>query len=371
MYNNSNNAGYGGNSNAGYGGNSYGSNRPAETGYGGNSAGGYGGNSYGNNNSYGQQNGGGHGGSQRPGQSYGQQQSYGGQYNQQQQYGGQHSPNQGYGGSSRPGQYGQSNQYGGQYQGYNNYNQYGDQQQVAPGQETEEDVTRVSQQIRDVRQESVQSTRNALRALQEADESAGRTMQQLGEQSEQLGRVERSLDSAQIHADNAQEKAGELKTVNRSMFAIHVKNPFTSTKKKERALEEAKLKAAEELAQRERIRKEEYDSKQRVNAAMGQGPYGRAPGGNNYSNNGQGGPGERSAYAFENTAEDDALEEEIDHNMDMMGGILGNLKNSAMAMNTEVNRQNERMAGITSKTDNLHGSVTHNTQLLQKIAKRG
>lgn len=180
------------------------------------------------------------------------------------------------------------------------------------------------------------------------------------------------MDSAQIHADNAQEKAGELKTVNRSMFAIHVKNPFTSTKKKELALEEAKRKAAEELAQREVIRKEEYESKQRVNNAMGQGPYGRAPNNNyNYSNNGRGGPGERSAYAFENNAEDDAAENEIDQNLDMMGDLLGSLKNRATAMNTEVNRQNERMTGITSKTDNLHGSVTHNTNLLQKIAKRG
>ncbi|KAF9282534.1 Protein transport protein S9 plasma membrane t-SNARE [Mortierella alpina] len=374
-----NNAGYGGNSNnAGYG-----ANRPNGSGYGGNSSGGYGGNSYGGSNSYGSSNSngssygqqsGGYGGAQRPGQSYGQQHQYGGQHNQQpqQQYGGQ----QGYGNNARPGQYGQPSQYGGQYggqqqQSYQNYNQYGDQQHPVHGQETEQDVDRVAQQIRDTRQESVQSTRNALRALQEADESAGRTMQQLGEQSEQLGRVERNLDSAQIHADNAQEKAGELKTVNRSMFAVHIKNPFTSTKKKERALEEAKLKAAEELAQRERIRKEEYETKQRLNAAQGQGPYGRGPSSNGYSNNGRGGPGERSAYAFENTAEDDAHEAEIDHNLDMMGGILGNLKNSAMAMNTEVNRQNERMTHITHKTDDLSGSVTHNTQLLQKIAKRG
>ncbi|KAG0212769.1 Protein transport protein S9 plasma membrane t-SNARE [Mortierella sp. GBA30] len=275
-----------------------------------------------------------------------QQQPYGSQYNQpQHHYGGQHSPNQVYGENIRPSQYGQSYQY--QYQGYNNYKQYGDQKQVAPGQETEEDIARVSQQIRDVRQESVQSTRNALRVLQEAEESAGRTMQQLRQQSEQLGRIERNLDCSE------------------STFAIHIKNPFASTKKKERALEEAKLKAAEELTQQDRIRKEEYDIKQRINATMCQGPYGRAPGGNNYSNNGLGGPGERSVYAFENTAEDNALEEEIDHNMDMMSGILGNLKNSAMAMNTEVNRQNERIADSSSQTTNVHLTVIHNIQVLQ------
>ncbi|KAF9916405.1 Protein transport protein S9 plasma membrane t-SNARE [Lobosporangium transversale] len=343
--------------------------------------GGYGGNSYGNNNSYGgNSNGspgsyGGYGAGQRPGQ-YGQQQQYGGgQYG-----GGQYGQNQGYGGN-QPGQYGQQQQYGGQY-GQNHYGQnqygqnqyYGDQNGPAPEQVTAEDVDKVAQQIRDVRQESVQSTRNALRALQEADESAGRTMNQLSEQSEQLGRIERNLDSAQIHADNAQQKAGELKTVNRSMFAIHIKNPFNSTKKKERELEEAKRKAAEEMAQREAIRKEEYESKQRVNAARGQGPYasnGYNSNSNSYSNNGRGGTGEQSMYSFENTAEDDAAEAEINQNLDMMGGFMDRLKNSAMAMNVEVNRQNERMVGVSRKTDDVHGSVQHNTQLLQKIAKRG
>ncbi|KAF9436352.1 Protein transport protein S9 plasma membrane t-SNARE [Entomortierella beljakovae] len=365
MYgNNSNSSGYGGNTQYG-GNNSYGANRPNN--YGGNSQGG---NSYGGNN---------HSGN-----------SYGGNNNGSSGYGGNNSNSYGNGGSNqRPGQYGQqtqqygqSQQYGQQYgnnqqnYGGNNYggnNNYGGYQRPVPGQETEEDVNQVSQQIRDVRQESVQSTRNALRALQEADESGVRTMNQLAEQSEQLGRIERSLDSAQIHADNAQEKAGELKTVNRSMFAIHIKNPFNSTKKKERELEEAKRKAAEELAQRESIRREEYDSKQRVNAATGQGPYGRGPGSNpnNYSNNGRGGTGERNMYSFENTAEDDEAEREIDNNLDMMSNYLDRLKASASTMNTEVNRQNQRMTGVTEKTDNLSGSVTHNTNLLQKIAKRG
>ncbi|KAF9291341.1 Meiosis-specific subunit of the t-SNARE complex [Linnemannia elongata] len=380
-------ASYGGNNNGGsYGGNSYGANRPT---YGGNNS--YGGNSsnsssYGGNSTYGSQssqssygqnsNGGGYNSAPRPGQ-YGQQQQYGQNNNSGgyggNQYGGNQygSNNQGYGGN----QYG-GNQYGGNQHGggqqYNSYGGYGDRNQVQAGQETEEDVDRVSQQIRDTRQESVNSTRNALRALQEAEESSGRTMTQLGEQSEQLGRIERNLDSAQIHADNAQEKAGELKTVNRSMFAIHIKNPFNSTKKREKELEEAKRKAAEELAQREAIRHEEYQSKQRIDMAMGNGAYGRAQGNtNNYSNNGRGGPGERSAYAFENTAEDDAQENEIDQNLDAMGGYLARLKTSAMTMNQEVNRQNERMTHITSKTDNLHGSVTHNTALLQKIAKKG
>ncbi|KAF9970094.1 hypothetical protein BGZ73_007291 [Actinomortierella ambigua] len=350
--------------------NSYGNNARPGGGYGGNSS--YGGNNSYAQNSYGGQQQGygsnqrgpsGYGGNSQNGQ-YGNNQQYGGnqQYgNNQQQYGGGYGGN-GYGGYQ---QYG-ANQY--QNQGpngqYNQYGHYGPQ----PGQETEEDVNRVAQQIRDTRQETLQSTRNALRALQEADDSANRTVMQLGEQSEQLGRIERNLDAGQIHADNAQEKAGELKTVNRSMFAIHISNPFNSRKKQEAALALAKQKAAEEAEQRDRVRREEYDSKMRVNEAMGVGPYGRgaAP----VHQQQQRPPNaERQMYSFENNAQDDADEDEIDQNLDLMGGLLGGLKNKATAMNVEVNRQNERMTGVIGKSDRLTGQVNHNTQLLHKISK--
>ncbi|KAF9358025.1 hypothetical protein BGX26_002609 [Mortierella sp. AD094] len=115
------------------------------------------------------------------------------------------------------------------------------------------------------------------------------------------------------------------------------KNPFNSTKKKEQELEEAKRKAAEEMAQREAIRHEEYDSRQRINAAMGQGPYGRAPSdSNDYGNNGRGGPEEQPMYSFENTAEDDDTEREIDQNLRMMEDFMDRLKQSVMTRTPEL-----------------------------------
>lgn len=53
----------------------------------------------------------------------------------------------------------------------------------APGQETEEDVEGIKQQTRFVKQESVNSTRNALRMAREAEETARNTINRLGGQS--------------------------------------------------------------------------------------------------------------------------------------------------------------------------------------------
>jgi hypothetical protein len=53
----------------------------------------------------------------------------------------------------------------------------------APGEENEEDVEGIKQQTRFVKQESVNSTRNALRMAREAEETARNTINRLGTQS--------------------------------------------------------------------------------------------------------------------------------------------------------------------------------------------
>lgn len=53
----------------------------------------------------------------------------------------------------------------------------------APGEENEEDVEGIKQQVRATKQESVNSTRNALRLAREAEDSARGTLLKLGDQS--------------------------------------------------------------------------------------------------------------------------------------------------------------------------------------------
>jgi hypothetical protein len=110
------------------------------------------------------------------------------------------------------------------------YGAYEDRQLTAEEQE-EEDVSATKQEIRFIKQQDVSSTRNALRMAAQAEETGRQTLERLGAQGESIHNTERNLDLASNQNRLAAEKARELKTLNRSMFAVHVNNPFTSGKR--------------------------------------------------------------------------------------------------------------------------------------------
>jgi enoyl reductase-like protein len=61
-----------------------------------------------------------------------------------------------------------------------------------------------------------------------AEESGRGTLERLQQQGERIHSTEKNLDLASNQNKLAAERAREIKTLNRSMFAVHVKNPFTS-----------------------------------------------------------------------------------------------------------------------------------------------
>ena len=113
------------------------------------------------------------------------------------------------------------------------YEPYGDRQLTAE-EEEEEDVTATKQQIRFIKQEDVSSTRNALRIAAQAEESGMNTLARIGAQGERIHNTEKNLDLTSNHNRMAEDKARELKTLNRSMFAVHVSNPFTAGSRAEK-----------------------------------------------------------------------------------------------------------------------------------------
>jgi len=56
----------------------------------------------------------------------------------------------------------------------------------SPGEENDEDIEGIKQQTRFMKQDSVNSTRNALRLAREAEETAGNTIARLGDQSGEI-----------------------------------------------------------------------------------------------------------------------------------------------------------------------------------------
>jgi hypothetical protein len=107
------------------------------------------------------------------------------------------------------------------------YGAYQDRQLTAE-EEEEEDILATKQEIRFMKQQDVSSTRNALQMAAKAEETGRSTLARLGAQGERLHNTERNLDLAADHNRIAEEKAHELKILNKSMFAVRIGSPFTA-----------------------------------------------------------------------------------------------------------------------------------------------
>lgn len=243
--------------------------------------------------------------------------------------------------------------------GYGSGPAYGDRQLTAEEQE-EEDITATKNEIKFMKQQDVSSTRNALRLAQQAEETGRDTLARLGAQGERIHNTERNLDLAANQNRIAAEKTRELKTVNRSMFAMHVSNPFTSSSRA--AERDAKVLETHraEREQRDATRKAAWESSARKNEfdqahkSIGGGP-------------GRGTLADRAKYQFEADSEDDEMENEIDSNLDALHGAARRLNHLGRAMGEEVDRQNVHIDRITRKTEKVDEDIAMNRSKLERI----
>ncbi|GAA5923052.1 uncharacterized protein JCM15063_003512 [Sporobolomyces koalae] len=255
-------------------------------------------------------------------------------------------------------------QQGGGAAGGSGQHGYGGQQEQQFENEEDEEVEGIKQQMRFTKQESLASTRNAVRIAREAEETARATLDKLGDQSDRIANTERHLDLAKAHNDRAVDETKELEALNRSIFRPNI----TWNKAAKRDREERRLleRHNAEKAEREQTRREQYESRQRIDqtyhkmdreAENAAGARSRAK---------ARGP-ERGRYQFEATASDDEVEDEIDSNLEELGGLAGRLKMLAMTAGQEVDSQNAKLGKITGKVDVLDNNVVKSTQRLARV----
>ena len=217
--------------------------------------------------------------------------------------------------------------------------------QLTAEEEEEEDVSATKQQVRFIKQEDVSSTRNALRVAQQAEEVGRDTLARLGAQGEHIHNTEKNLDLAHNQNRLAEDRARELKTLNRSMFAVHVSNPFTASSRRAARDQDVVDKHLDEREQREATRRAGYQTSQRLQKTFkelepGAPGYGQ-PRGKNLA--------DRAKYQFEADSEDEEMENEIDSNLEALGGATGRLNQLARATGREVDEQNLLLDRIADK----------------------
>jgi len=228
-----------------------------------------------------------------------------------------------------------------------------------PGEENDEDIEGIKKQSRYVKQESANSTRNALRLAREAEDTARNTLGRLGDQSERLANTEMHLDVAKGHSSRANDMTDELKQLNRSIF----RPVITFNKDAKRAAQASKVQSRyeEERQERERAMMDVRETQNRLGSAQSYGREGSGDeellgGGRRRFRNEeqiQTRKTARSKYQFEATASDDEVEDEIDDNLDEISDVSKRLKALGMAMGQELDSQNRRLETISNKTDGL------------------
>lgn len=237
------------------------------------------------------------------------------------------------------------------------------------GEGNDDDIEGIKAQTRSLKQDSVNTTRNALRLAREAEETARNTLTRLGSQSEKLANTERHLDVAKGHSQRASDKTDELKQLNRSIF----RPVITFNKDSKRAAQEAKIQARyeEERLDRERAMMDIRETQNRLGRAAGyaqgddEGIAGRGRSRTTAEQTER--KDQRKRYQFEGGGSDDEMEDELDDNLGEIGDVTKRLKALAMGMNQELDSQNSRIERIDDKTLSLDNRVLLNTERLKKI----
>lgn len=241
---------------------------------------------------------------------------------------------------------------------------YGADRQLTAEEEEEEEVASTKQQIKFMKQEDVSSTRNALRIAAQAEETGRATLARLGAQGERIHNTEKNLDLAANHNRIAEEKAKELKTLNKSMFAVHVSNPFTSSSRKAARDQEIIEKHRAEREQRDATRQAAFGTQQRMERAFKE----LQPGDVGYRQpQTKASLAERSKYQFEADSEDDEMENEIESNLDALGHAAGRLNALARATGKEIEVQNNHIDLIIQKSDRVDDQIAMNRARLDRI----
>ncbi|KAF9883288.1 Protein transport protein S9 plasma membrane t-SNARE [Aspergillus nanangensis] len=251
--------------------------------------------------------------------------------------------------------------YGGGSSGYTDATY--SQRNLTAEEEEEEEIQTVKQDIRFIKQGDVASTRNALRVAAQAEETGREALARLGAQGERMHDTEKNLDMATIEGRIAEEKAKELNTLNKSMFAVHVSNPFTSARRRRERDEKVLNNHREDRDTREGTRKDAFVANQRMERTFREIEREATKGAPKHRAN----VTERAKYQFEADSEDEAMETEIESNLNLLSGAAGRLNGLARATGRELDDQNQLLDRIGGKSDYVDDQIAMNRAKLDRI----
>ncbi|KAI1100492.1 hypothetical protein F4804DRAFT_318849 [Jackrogersella minutella] len=242
------------------------------------------------------------------------------------------------------------------------YGGYGEQRELTEEEQEEVEVDDIKRQIKAEKQASAQTAQNSARIGQQTVELASQTLARLHGQGDRLNYTESLIDRGSFQSREAEDQTKKLKSLNRSMFAVHVSNPFTANKRT-REMEQKVLeqhRADREL--REATRKDGYMGNQRAEAAFKEVDASAKKAVWQKQS-----AAEKSKYSFEDDEEDDEAENAIDESMAQTSQAVSQLHTLSHRLGDEIDAQNKVIDRIGSKSDKLSDATAVQTRRLKTI----
>ncbi|KAF4445080.1 hypothetical protein F53441_11004 [Fusarium austroafricanum] len=222
------------------------------------------------------------------------------------------------------------------------YGGYGEERELTAEEQEEAEYQSILAEKRQLQQESASSVNRSVQMARQANEVGRATLARLGAQGERLNNTEKHLDLAANQNKIAQDRAAELKTLNGSMFAVHVSNPFTSKQRKAKADEEVMTRHRTEREQREATRRDGFQANQRMES-------------NFRDMNTAGRPRQQprkkdyGKFNLEDEEGADELEDQIDDGITELEGQVSMMNMVGRAIGKEVDSQNKQIDRIMNK----------------------
>ncbi|KAJ2450140.1 Protein transport protein S9 plasma membrane t-SNARE [Coemansia sp. RSA 2336] len=238
--------------------------------------------------------------------------------------------------------------------------------------DSDEEYDMIKSQIGRVKQDTLESTRNSKRTLEQTDKVARETLTKLGQQTEQLVNMDRKLEDTMLTAEESVQQSHKLQVLSGSIFRPHVKNPFTRKKRDAEKLAKLEQQRQEALRANERSLREVQASQRRVGQYTDPGkhhdgrPAGRMDANGRIVSTASGrSRGERSRYMLDD--EDPEVEDEIDQNLDDISNSVGMLKKMSLAMRSELKAQEDPLGRLAENADKTSSHVGMASYRLDRI----
>ncbi|KAI0203834.1 hypothetical protein F4808DRAFT_416013 [Astrocystis sublimbata] len=252
--------------------------------------------------------------------------------------------------------------------GGNKYDGYGARREMTEEEREAEEYRDLKKQINQTTQDSLATNQNSLRYMNQALDSGLSTYARLGAQNERLHHTDQLLDTATESHRHAEAQTKKLKSLNRSMFAVHVNNPFTEKRKTAEA--EARLVQQNQSDReiREASRRDKFAQHSRVERNMA----GFDNTGSSNSATGANRP-DRNKYMLEDDSDEegaaqlDAANDQIEKDLEAMSQGVSRLKAIGKAMGEELDHGNKLIDRIGAKTDPLDDQIRVTNARMNRI----